>query len=849
MNPSPNATPVIRQIALIMLALCLVVPAALFFSAQRATERLHEPARTRAALDTLLAAIAPARPPLAAMPDAAALTALLPQCTGLPPYQGLAFMDDLAEQLALLDRQLEGLTAIAGQRNAPLRQRYQLQAAAWAQGPARGPVDCQQAAQALRLLAGPRGAALLAQAQWSEQQRRAAPGAAVQLAANSLAQADPWRGWPGCIWLGGQEPGSTAYHLAPAGSANGSRELCEQPGFQPSNAKTVVAARPHTGHATPPANDPSWSVPHDLGTLIGELDALRLPQGQLYRDYAAALPAQANRATVGRNEVDVGFNLQLTIAPRTQAIAQRVAACYTGHVAACAQAGIAFEQVGAAQGAGAASMWERAAARMTAVAVIDVASGRIEALASAHTPCYAQEHDGPFRDAGCLPLWTEPRRRPDALLNHAVFTDYLPGSTIKPILASVFFEDTGLSGEKADQLAGWLATSNTDRFNDALFCIDGNKGRPCDRPARVQQRAADLGWNTDCTAVPSRRCARADILVGRRLSTRLAGDDAARPDTTAAWPDASPLQRSALIGRLFVGAPADGGGSGGGGGGGGGGGERLMPLPDIDPAGAATCRDARGVWHASNCTSNALKPLVNEAAGQGQARSTALGVAAMLARLTAAANGLPAVRGPHLVEQITDAQGKPVATAATRRGGGGGSGGGVASGAGGQPAPPLALPEPTVVAADVAQQVLGGLARGASPGGTGHLICRHVFGARCPQAATRIAGKTGTPSFGFDRLSLTQARQRCRANPRDEDCQQKPVKLYVAAVKSGADPQGRHDKVIAVMSERNWTLPGAKLPVAARERVHGGANDLNNVSTEIAMRIADAAWQVGGARP
>jgi hypothetical protein len=401
--------------------------------------------------------------------------------------------------------------------------------------------------------------------------------------------------------------------------------------------------------------------------------------------------------------------------------------------------------------------------------------------------------------------------------------DYLPGSTIKPVLASVFFEDTGQGGEKADQLAGWLATSNTDRFNDALFCIDGAKGRPCDRPARVQQRAADLGWNTDCTAVPSRRCARADILFGRRLSTRLAEDDAASPDTTAAWPDASPLQRSALIGRLFVGAPAEGGG------------ERLMPLPDIEPAAAAMCRDAKGAWHAANCTSNALKPLVNEAAGQGQARSTALGVAAMLARLTAAANGLPAVRGPHLVERITDAQGKPVATAATRRGG--------------DAVVALAQPEPTVVAADVAQKVLGGLARGASPGGTGHLICKHVFGTRCPQAAERIAGKTGTPSFGFDRLSLTQARQRCRMNPRDEDCQQKPVKLYVAAVKSGGDPNGRHDKVIAVMSERNWTLASPKLPAAARERVHGGSNDLNNVSTEIAMRIADAAWQVGVATP
>lgn len=807
--PTDGNLPVIRQVALIMLALCLVVPPTLYLRTERATERLHEPVKTRAAMDTLLAAITPASMPPIAMPDASLLATLLPQCVGLPDYQGLGFMDDVAEQLALLDRQLESLTATDGLRNAPLRRRYQLQAVEWATEIANNKVDCHQAAQALRLIAGPRGATLLTQAKWQELQRGAKTKDAVRLAANSLAQADPWRGWPGCIWVGGLKPGTTAYHVSAGGLGSWSRELCEQQGFRPANAKNVTAARPAAGGSTPAADDPAWSIPKDLGALIGELDALRRPLGRLYRDYAETLPAGANRATVGRNEVDVGFNLQLTVEPRTQAIAQRIAACYTGQVAACEQAGIAFEQVGAAQGAGAASMWERAAVRMAAVAVIDVASGRIEALASSHTPCYAQENDGPFRDAGCLPLWTEPRRRPDALLNHAVFTDYLPGSTIKPILASVFFED---AGSNVEQLSSWLATSNTDRFNDALFCVGGTQGKACDRPARVQQRAAELGWNADCSSRPDRRCGRSDILFGRALSTRLDDVEAA----AAGLPDAAPLQRAALSGRLFVAPPsADGR-------------ERLMALPVIDPADASSCRDAKGGWHASNCSSNAMKPLVNEAEGQGQARTTALGVAAMLARLTAAANGQQAVRRPYLVEHITDASGKPVATAATRTDD--------------KASIPLARPEPTVVAADTAQKVLSALARSNGPGGTGNLICKHVFGNRCAQAGVRLAGKTGTPSFGFDRLSLAAARQRCRANPRDEGCQQKPVKLYVAAVKSGDDPQGRYDKVIAVMSERNWTLADPKLPVAARERVHGGTNDLNNVSTEIAMRIVDTAW-------
>ena len=141
---------------------------------------------------------------------------------------------------------------------------------------------------------------------------------------------------------------------------------------------------------------------------------------------------------------------------------------------------------------------------------------------------------------------------------------------------------------------------------------------------------------------------------------------------------------------------------------------------------------------------------------------------------------MQAVRRPHLVEKITDALGKSVATAATRTDT--------------DAALRLAEAEPTVVAVATAQKVLNGLARGSGPGGTGNLICKHVFGTRCTQAGMRLACKTGTPSFGFDRLSLTQARQQCSHEPRGEDCLQKPVKLYVAAVKSGPIRRGATTK-------------------------------------------------------
>jgi hypothetical protein len=854
-TPPPTAAmPVIRQVALILLALCLLVPLALVWRAPRATQALHEPEQTRVAVAAVLAAVAAVGPgdqgsasnagnagntgktsdvsaDGANSRSAQALAGLLPHCAPLPSRQGLTIFEDLAEQLALFDQQLAALTGQAGQRNAPLRQRHRLHTDAWAQTVPLTTQGCEQAVQALRLLAGPRGAALLSQARWAEQSPAgpgraagSAPAPAVQLAPNSLARVNPWSGWPGCIWLGGVQADGKAHHLSWGGLTQS--HLCEQAGLLPTGATGVVAARPTRAARSggvPARGDPAWSVPPHVDTLLSELDALRLPQGPLYGDYAAQRPRGHNRVSLGGNEVEVGFGVHLTIDPRIQTLAQQVAACYTGQPSACEQMGLAPDRLGAAQGVGAAGLWERAAARMTGVAVIDVASGRIEALASAHTRCYAQEHDGPFRDAACPALWTEPRRRPDALLNHAVFTDYLPGSTIKPLLASVFFEEPGAPQAA---LSGWLASSNTARFNDQLFCLGpaagpgSNPDRPCDRPARVQQRAADLGWNSDCTTQPSPHCARSDLLFGRPLGARLGRD--ADPDLQAlGWLDAAPLQRSVMNGRLFV-SPAPGG-------------DRLMPLADITPALASTCRDARGQWHAGNCDSSALKPLVNEAEGQGQARSTALGVASMVARLAAAANGLSTVRAAHLVERISDAQGQTVQTAATR---GGPSGQGA-----------LARPQATVVKPEVANKVLAALAKGTQSGGTGQLICQHVFGARCAGVGPRLAGKTGTPSFSFDQLNLAQARQRCRAPARNDDCFERPIKFYVAAVKSGAAGADRYDKVIAVISERNWTQAGKGVSAAAADRIHGGDNDLNNVATEIAMRIVDAAWLRGGSGP
>src|SRR5947209_6106125 len=165
---------------------------------------------------------------------------------------------------------------------------------------------------------------------------------------------------------------------------------------------------------------------------------------------------------------------------------------------------------------------------MAAIAVIDIESGRIEALAGALSPCTRQEYDGPGRSARCDKRLPYPiRYRPDALLNPAVFHDAMPGSIIKPIMAAAFLADPAvgpkwLGAERAeiaraptrtpsaDSLRGQLAHSNSARFLDRMFCAD--KGfLACQRPWEIQAMALAFGWNAGC-ANPSDGCGKHDVL-------------------------------------------------------------------------------------------------------------------------------------------------------------------------------------------------------------------------------------------------------------------------------------------------------------------------------------------------
>src|SRR4029077_9540451 len=97
-----------------------------------------------------------------------------------------------------------------------------------------------------------------------------------------------------------------------------------------------------------------------------------------------------NRIDIDGARVDVGYSIDVTIDPSLQALAQQVAACYTGRDDVCRALGVTRkEDAGHAVGY---RLLEHAQVRMAAVAVIDVESGRIDALAGAMSPCSRHEY-------------------------------------------------------------------------------------------------------------------------------------------------------------------------------------------------------------------------------------------------------------------------------------------------------------------------------------------------------------------------------------------------------------------------------------------------------------------------
>lgn len=661
----------------------------------------------------------------------------------------------------------------------------------------------------------------------------------VQVSARQLARANPWGGLPGCIYLGSAEPPASGPASSPAATApntafvptyafstarGSAQQLCADPVMAGTAAAGEQAKRPVTLAAEPdadlPGDDPHWSVPPSLAAMLRPLDTLRWPSGALYRAYTES-PTDSpngpseyrfgpNRITLDGSVVDVGFSVDLTIDPALQALAQKTAACYTGYQQACRALGIARKE-DVRQPIGH-KLLERAVVRMAAVAIVDVATGRIDALAGALSPCTRQEYDGPGRGRGCdgrLPYATQ--YQPDALLNPAVFHDAMPASIIKPVMATAFLSDplvggrwltTERNGMRAPtpppgSLRAELMRSDSNAFLDRMFCAERNF-MDCERPWRIQAASALFGWNPGC-AQARQDCGKRDLLFGRAV------------DAVAESGLVQPLGLPVPYGRLLAEPDATGVGTS----------FRLMSRTPLDPLALRRCaigadarRPSQDDWE--KCRAPTVVDVVAEGWGQGNARSSALGGAGMMVTLAAAANGQPEVRAPHLVRALRGAAaGDGVAlTPAVMRWS-------------------LAEPSPNQVPRESAELILSGLSF-THRAGTARPACEQVFDPAACGRIDWIAGKTGTPTFPNDGRSLDELARLCgsgaRAAERDVACGPlRPYKWYVAAWRPpGGD--GRWTKAIGVLTERNW--------VAQNGRIHGAGDTGPNPAAEIALQIA-----------
>ena len=665
------------------------------------------------------------------------------------------------------------------------------------------------------------------------------PDQEMQVTARDVTRKNPWGGAAGCIYLGqGSEGDATAARYFLAGPRSLQRRLCALPDVS-GLAASAASASGATAHPLLPvsgepgladaADDPRWSVPPSLFALLQPLESLRQPTGALFRRYnegdaeplafgrRAGDALARNRIGVDGAALDIGYSIDVTIDPAMQALAQKTAACYTGRHDICRALAMHRSEDGD-QPLGQ-QLLEGAMVRMAAIAVIDIASGRIEALAGALSPCARREVDGPGRDPQCdtrLPY--PPRFRADALLNPAVYHDAMPASTIKPIMATAFLADPRsgarlLASERAamqragvpgrESLRGQLMRSDSARFLDRMFCSDTSFAS-CRRPWEVQAMAAAFGWNAGC-ADGLETCGKADLLFGRPLAGVATGtglDDALAPAATA-------IAYGRLLSeplRQRLGAPM-----------------HLMPSATLGAdvlrrcaAGADGRRLSDDDWE--KCKGGAVVDVVAEGWGQGHARASALGVAGMMATLAAAANGAARVPRPHLVERVhgVAAAASDAFDADALRWAGATS-----------PAP---------LSRDAAEVILSGLTY-SHRAGTARSACEQVFDAKRCRAIDWMAGKTGTPSFPSDGLSLDTIVHLCRdgkateAEVRRGVCSSlRPYKWYVAAIRTDRSTSGPWTKAIAVLTERNW--------LRASGRVHGAGDLGPNPAAEIAMQIA-----------
>ena len=744
-----------------------------------------------------------------------------------------------------------------------LANQYQLQTASLWQQACEQHINEDALAFALKTLASPER---LLQLQWREQQpnrRNQNDPNVAHMPTNWLTQTNPWYGLPGCVYIKTAKTADnqTGYlyvdnrgNATDTGDVDPLTQLCNNPRLIPVSVKSLVV-KPLTGAATlpnapasdtnnafnktkndiqnqangvlqtlqdKPTQDPKKRIastrktevalPTNLGLMYSELsnihashfDRQLLDAYQSYqqkndqRSWWQKLTAPPiNSINVEGSDIKIGYNMALTLDPAVQTTAQQVADCVTNNPngADCNSVlSPALQNV-------AGGMYENALVRSIGIAVIDVKTQGVLALASADSNCYrADNGDTTIKPTGCPILWKKDWSKQN-LMNHALYQTVYPGSTVKTVQALALVRANprfkNMQTPEAQYLKQVMASSSTEKVANFLYCqrttsemsLQRDRQGVCQGMPAFKKASDDMGWSVNCADKGGVNCGFKDLLFGKAYNSE------------------PMLQSRYFSGVLLTDGKQD----------------YTTKQLQFTESQVASCVKANGGRMNGACRQGGdmLNASMNQVFGAGNAKTSVLGVSDMFANLLIADNGATQRRGVHLIEDLWgvnqiplrpkawrgDAQSQETLTTATSQLG----------------AMPLGINQSD--ARGALNLLSGTLLAGTGLGGgngTAFAACNQAIGS-CAWTQGVIVGKTGTPGFNYPtsqngrsfytpNVTASMVANLCnnadiRAGKTQPSvaCYARPYKWFVYGLK---DKNGKWDKAVAVLVERNWTKNG-----------------------------------------
>ena len=744
-----------------------------------------------------------------------------------------------------------------------LANQYQLQTASLWQQACEQHINEDALAFALKTLASPER---LLQLQWREQQpnrRNQNDPNVAHMPTNWLTQTNPWYGLPGCVYIKTAKTADnqTGYlyvdnrgNATDTGDVDPLTQLCNNPRLIPMSVKSL-AVKPLTGAATlpnagvadpnnafnktkndiqnqangvlqtlqdKPTQDPKKRIastsktevalPTNLGLMYSELsnihashfDRQLLDAYQSYqqkndqRSWWQKLTAPPiNSINIDGSDIKIGYNMALTLDPAVQTTAQQVADCVTNNPNGTDCDSVlspALQNV-------ANGMYENALVRSIGIAVIDVKTQGVLALASADSNCYrADNGDTTIKPTGCPILWKKDWSKQN-LMNHALYQTVYPGSTVKTVQALALVRANprfkNMQTPEAQYLKQVIASSSTEKVANFLYCqrttsamsLQRDRQGVCQGMPAFKKASDDMGWSVNCADKGGVNCGFKDLLFGKAYNSE------------------PMLQSRYFSGVLLTDGKQD----------------YTTKQLQFTESQVASCVKANGGRMNGACRQGGdmLNASMNQVFGAGNAKTSVLGVSDMFANLLIADNGATQRRGVHLIEDLWgvnqiplrpkawrgDAQSQETLTTATSQLG----------------AMPLGINQSD--ARGALNLLSGTLLAGTGLGGgngTAFAACNQAIGS-CAWTQGVMVGKTGTPGFNYPtrqngrsfytpNVTVSMVANLCnnadiragKAQP-SVACYARPYKWFVYGLK---DKNGKWDKAVAVLVERNWTKNG-----------------------------------------